>query len=119
MLPAQKKLLFRLAHGLGAFVYGGAGIGGMALWPMSIMMFDDPNWTLSKQPLLPLIWLGTLGVGPVFLFSSVQLGSAARWGCYAERFDVALPLAYTAGYTALWATAAAITEYRDNRKQEK
>ena len=109
MVPQATTKLIRALHGIGAITYGGMGVGGISVWPMSIMMFDDPKWKERHKfssILHPMLWLGVIGFGPICLFSSYELGVAARYGYYASRSDILLPISYS----AVWSCIAGLNE---------
>mmetsp|Transcript_17514 Transcript_17514/g.26590 ORF Transcript_17514/g.26590 Transcript_17514/m.26590 type:complete len:95 (+) Transcript_17514:182-466(+) len=81
----------------------------MTLWPMSIMIFSTSGSVFAS-----LVCFGSLGIGPLFLSSSFQLGDAARHGHFMNSFDVTFPL----GYTAAVGIAAGIAEIIDRNEKE-
>jgi len=128
LLPPRDSWTSRLSLGLGSLMYGVVGGVDVLSWPMTIMMLDDPNWEKKNPVVIPMIWLGWIGFGPVCLFSSYQLGVAARYGYYANSFDISFPLVYATAYGCLMAASEAFDkqrrrkineEYNDNTKRDQ
>ena len=118
-LPPPDSWTNRFNLGLGSLIYGVVGGVNVVSWPMTVMMFDNPNWHTQHPIMVPVMWLGWIGFGPVCLFSSYQLGVAARYGYYAHTFHISFPLIYGTAYGCFMVVSEAMDKERQRKINEE